>query len=77
MSGTNERTILRRFDMKDEDIKWDDVNSLDKITGLFKRYCFLNSCCETCSKKVRFWCVVSDHIRTHQEKIIKKLLNKR
>lgn len=63
--------------MKDKDIKWEDVNSLDKITGLFKRYCFLNSCCENCSKKVRFWCVIKDHIITHQEKIIKKSLNKR
>ena len=43
--NSDKTEILRRFDMKDKDIKWDDVNSLDKITGLFERYCFLNSCC--------------------------------
>jgi hypothetical protein len=61
--------------VKDKDIKWDDVNSLDRITGLFGKYCFLNSCCENCNKKVRFWCVIKDRIREHQEKIITKLLN--
>lgn len=63
--------------MKDKDIRWEDINSLDKMTGLYQRYCFLNSCCEDCNKRVRFWCVVKDRIRKHQEKIIKKLLNKR
>ena len=61
--------------MKAKDIKWDDVNSLDRITGLFNRYCSLNSCCENCNKKVRFWCVVKDRIRERQERIITKLLN--
>lgn len=63
--------------MKDKDIKWDDIESLDKITGLFKRYCFSNSCCENCNKKVRFWCKIKDRIREHQEKIITKLLDNR
>ena len=63
--------------MKDKDIKWADVNSLDGIAGLFERYCFLNGCCEDCSKKVRFWCKVKNRIRTHQVKIITKSLNKR
>lgn len=63
--------------MKDKDIKWDAVNSLDGITSVFKKYCFLNSCCEDCGKKVRFWCGVKVCITKHQEKIITKLLNKR
>lgn len=62
---------------KDKDITWDDVNSLDRITGLFKRYCFLNSCCEHCNPKVRFWCKFKVKLTKHQEKIITKLLNKR
>lgn len=63
--------------MKDKDIKWNDVNSLDGITGLFKKYCFLNDCCENCNKKVRFWCKVKVRISKHQEKIITKSLNRK
>ena len=63
--------------MKDKDITWEDVNSLDRIKGLFKKYCFLNACCENCSSKVRFWCKIKVRISEHQEKIIKKLLNKK
>ena len=63
--------------MKDKDIKWEDINSLDKITGLFKRYCFLNSCCENCNRRIYFWCRIKDYISKHQEKIITKFLNKR
>ena len=63
--------------MKDKDIKWDDIKSLNKITGLSRRYCFLNSCCENCNPKVRFWCKVKDRLIKHQEKIITKSLNKR
>lgn len=63
--------------MKDKDIKWKDVNSLDYIAGRFNQYCFLNSCCEDCNKKVRFWCGVKKYITKHQEKIITKLLNRR
>lgn len=63
--------------MKDKDIKWEDVNSLDKVSGLFTRYCFLNSCCENCNQRVRFLCKVKNRLAEHQEKIITKLLNKR
>lgn len=63
--------------MKDKDIKWDDIKSVDKKTGLFRRYCFLNSCCENCNKKVRFWCILKDRITDHQQKIITRLLDNR
>ena len=39
------------------------------------RYCYLESCCEECNKKVRFWCKVKDKLIKHQEKIIKKSLD--
>jgi len=63
--------------VKDKDITWKDVKSLDRLTGLFKKYCFLNSCCENCNLKVRLWCKMKNRITEHQEKIITKLLNKR
>ena len=63
--------------MKDKDLTWDIVNSELKGHRLFERYCWLNSCCEECNKKVRFWCKVKDRLIKHQEKIITKSLNKR
>ena len=63
--------------MTDKDLTWDIVNSELKGYSLFDRYCWLNSCCENCNKKVRFWCKVKKLLITHQEKIIKRLLDKR
>ena len=63
--------------MKDKDLTWDIVNSELKGHRLFEHYCWLNSCCEKCNKKVRFWCKVKDRLIKHQEKIITKSLNKR
>lgn len=63
--------------MKDKDLTWDIVNSELKGHRLFERYCRLNSCCENCNKKVRFWCKIKDQLIKHQEKIITKSLNKR
>ena len=60
--------------MKDKDLTWDIVNSEGK-GRLFDRYCYLNSCCEECNKKVRFWCKVKDKLIKRQEKIIKKTLD--
>lgn len=63
--------------MKDKDLTWDIVNTNFFGHRLFYRYCNLNSCCEECNKKIRFWCKVKDHLVDHQEKIIAKLLDKR
>lgn len=63
--------------MKDKDLTWEIVNSEYKGRPLFYRYCNLNSCCENCNKKVRFWCRVGTRLQKHQEKIITKILNKR
>jgi 5-methylcytosine-specific restriction endonuclease McrA len=63
--------------MCDKDLTWDIVNSEYKGHRLFHRYCNLNSCCEECNKKVRFWCKVKEILVKHQEKIIKKTLDKR
>ena len=63
--------------MKDKDLTWDIVNSELEGHRLFERYCWLNSCCAECNKKVRFWCKVKDRLIKHQEKIITKSLNKR
>ena len=63
--------------MKDKDLTWDIVNSELIGHSLFKRYCHFNSCCEDCNKRVRFWCEVKKYITKHQEKIIKKSLDRR
>lgn len=63
--------------MKDKDLTWDIVNSELKGSRLFRRYCWFNSCCEDCNKRVRFWCRVKELLIKHQEKIITKSLNKR
>lgn len=63
--------------MKDKDLTWDIVNSELKGHSLFKRYCHFNACCEDCNKRVRLWCKVKKYITKHQEKIIKKELDRR
>ena len=63
--------------MKDKDLTWDIVNSEHRGHRLFNRYCNLNSCCEYCNKKVRFWCKAKERLVKHQEKIIKEILDKR
>lgn len=63
--------------MKDKDITWDVVVITKPGHRLFDRYCFLNSCCENCNPRVRFWCQVKDKLICHQEQIIKRSLNKR
>lgn len=63
--------------MEDKQIQWEHINAARKGNRLFDSYCFLNSCCEECSKKVRFWCKVKERIAQRQEKIIKKMLDKR
>lgn len=63
--------------MKDKDLTWDIVNSELYGHRLIERYCWLNSQCEECNKKVRFWCKVADRLFKHQEKIITKSINKR
>ena len=63
--------------MKDKDLTWNIVNSELKGYRLFQRYCHFNSCCENCNTRVRFWCKVKNRLTEHQEKIIKKLLDKR
>lgn len=63
--------------MKDKYLTWEIVNSEKRGCGLFDRYCWLNSACETCNPKVRFWCEVKRRLTKHQEKIITKILNKR
>ena len=63
--------------MKDKDLTWDIVNSELKGHRLFERYCWLNSCCENCNEKVRFWCKIKNQLIKHQEKIITKSINKR
>lgn len=63
--------------MKDNELTWEIVNSEYKGQPLFYKYCNLNSCCEDCNKKVRFWCKVKDRIMEHQEKIIRKILDER
>lgn len=63
--------------MKDKDLTWDIVNSELKGHRLFERYCWLNSCCGNCNKKVRFWCKIKNQLIKHQEKIITKSINKR
>lgn len=63
--------------MKDKDLTWDIVNSELIGHSLFNRYCHFNSCCENCNPKVRFWCKVKKRLVKHQEKIIKKELDRR
>lgn len=63
--------------MKDKDLTWDIVNSELIGRRLFDRYCHFNSCCEDCNSKVRFWCKVKNRVIEHQEKIIKKSLDRR
>lgn len=63
--------------MKNKDLTWNIVNSELKGRRLFDRYCWLNSCCEDCDKRVRFWCKVKNRLTEHQEKIIKKKLDRR
>lgn len=67
--------------MRDKDLTWEIVNSEYKGHSLFDRYCKLNSCCENCNPKVRFWCKVRkglvEKIEKHQKKIITKILDKR
>lgn len=63
--------------MKDREIRWRHVNPVLRGRRLFEKYCHLNGCCEECNKKVRFWCKVKELLIKHQEKIIKKTLNRR
>ena len=62
--------------MKNEDIDWEIIKE-ESQGRLFDTYCYLNSCCEECNRKVRFWCKVKDKLIKHQEKIIKKSLDKK
>ena len=63
--------------MRDTQIRWEHINSERNGHRLFDVYCHLNSCCEECNKRVRFWCKVKDRLITHQDNIIRKMLNKR
>lgn len=66
--------------MKYTDLNWEIVNETGRprhIYPLHKRFCDnISSCCQ-CSKRVRFWCAVIVKIRTRQESIITKILNKK
>lgn len=63
--------------MRDAQIRWEHINAERNGRRLFDVYCCLNSCCEECSKKVRFLCKVIDRLTKLQEKIIRKSLDKK
>lgn len=63
--------------MRDNQILWKHIQLERNGRRLFNTYCGLNSCCEECNKKVRFWCKIKERLVCHQEKIIKKLLDER
>lgn len=63
--------------MTDKQIRWQQIKAERGGRRLFDVYCSLNGCCEECNKKVRFWCKVKERIILLQEKIIKRLLDKR
>lgn len=63
--------------MTDKQIRWEHIKQERNGRRLFDTYCWLNSCCEECNPKVRFWCRMKEIIISHQDKIISKLLNGR
>lgn len=63
--------------MRAKDITWDHVTKEYVGLPLFQKWCNLNSCCEECDAKVRFWCRVKSKITEHQKKLIRRILNKR
>ena len=62
--------------MKNKDIDWEVIKE-ESQGRLFSTYFYLNSCCEECNREVHFWCKVKDKLIKHQEKIIKKSLDKK
>ena len=44
-----------------------------RVQGYKDAYCQLQSCCEECDRKVRFWCKVIRKIEKLQVKIILKI----
>ena len=63
--------------MHDKRIRWEHINAQQKRCRLFDKYCWLIGCCDVCNKKVRFWCKVKEYLTKRQEKIIRKVLDKR